>query len=1250
MHPIEHVPAAAPESGLSPVKAENASAHGRYSVIEELASGGMGVVYRVFDRVTGQERALKRARSVAKDQRFIVEALQREYHVLATLDHPRIIHVFDYGIDDAGPYYTMELLAGSDMRQLAPLPYRTACLHVRDVATSLALLHARRLLHRDLSPGNVRTTDDGRCKLLDFGALAAFGHSEVLAGTPPVVPPEAFGHIPLDQRADLYSLGALAYWMLTGRHAFPARRLEDLPTHWQVNPPPPSSVVPGIPAALDTLVLSLLAADPLARPASAAEVIARLTSVGELPDESTTETKRLALSFLSNPRFIGRAAPLETARALARAAIEGHGGAVWIEAIAGMGRTRLLEEIGLRARLGACTVVCVDASMAPQSRGTVRALVLGVADVLPELARKHAGAFRRALGILGRDVRARLGIEASNSAPPETDVEETVHELEGWFVEISRERPLVVQVDNVERADDATLGLLAGLASVAHEYPLVVMVTACSRNDRMQPVGLTKLRTKSVQIELAGLGAGEMAELTRSLFGEAPGAERFAHWLSACTAGSPLHALELARQLLGRNAILYSAGVWTLPDRAPDAEAPVGLHDALLTRLSLVGESARELVECLSLQRHQPTLELCSLLCRGETSGAFPLLEELAAHDVLEADRDGYRFTSTALRDALLGAMDDARLERSHRRLGDAFAQLAADESPSLRIEAGWHLIQGGEDLRGADMIADVVDDPVVCRDLSANLHRIGAPLEAALKTYGKYRRSAYERMPLLSGLAQAGFYEDRTWGDRYGDEALYLLEEVSGLRTARNLRRFFGGWIALLLGILVALARYRTTPRAERPPSFGVLMVHLFGTVTALTGVAGASFDPDRADRIADVLQPFSVLPQRLTPVGIYQFCRATGDAVRENQAVAYETFEKLLARFKDRRYYPTLPAEARKFYIAGAHYIRGTFAIFRADGRGALESADALDRVGLKLYAMIASQLRRLYYTFRGEFATAAFHRERAELHGAHMGSLWQVEPWENATLLLVYPQIGDIVGTTRLAHRLDILGRTVPSLKRYANHAHQAIFVSRGETPKRPETARTIAEFEAHVPRSYIGWAAAMGYVARAYNLAGSPTQAKAVCERALTHVTDRDREYVLHFITLDLELAIADAALGQTDEALARIDALLARHEPTQHRLALGLLLEARARIAWGDGRLEEYERSLHEVERWFLPVREPALVAKCQRLRDLRAGDPSGKGRPSGPRTDDPSIRTTASLVQSAETVVLGKKRRDRDVT
>jgi serine/threonine protein kinase len=163
----------------------------RYVVKEELASGGRGIVYRVLDRSTGEERALKRLNRTVANEVSLVEAFEREYQVLTGLDHPRIIRAFDYGVDEAGPYDATELLEWQDMRNAAPLPYRDACALLRDVGTSLALLYARRLIRRDLSPSNVRMIPDGHCELIDFGALVSFGSSRLVVGTPPAIPPEA---------------------------------------------------------------------------------------------------------------------------------------------------------------------------------------------------------------------------------------------------------------------------------------------------------------------------------------------------------------------------------------------------------------------------------------------------------------------------------------------------------------------------------------------------------------------------------------------------------------------------------------------------------------------------------------------------------------------------------------------------------------------------------------------------------------------------------------------------------------------------------------------------------------------------------------------------------------------------------------------------------------------------------------------------------------------------------------------------
>ncbi|HMF28815.1 MAG TPA: serine/threonine-protein kinase, partial [Candidatus Cybelea sp.] len=204
----------------------------------------MGVVYRAEDQSTRRTIALKQLQSdeVGAQRRMIEALFEREYHTLARLEHPSIIEVYDYGIERTGPYYTMELLSGSDLRDLAPLPYIDVCKHLCDVASALALLHAHRLVHRDLSPRNVRLADDGRVKLLDFGALTSFGRPESVVGTPQFVAPEMMYRMPVDQRADLFALGALAYWALTGTNAFPAKRLTDLGALWTKTPPRPSTL------------------------------------------------------------------------------------------------------------------------------------------------------------------------------------------------------------------------------------------------------------------------------------------------------------------------------------------------------------------------------------------------------------------------------------------------------------------------------------------------------------------------------------------------------------------------------------------------------------------------------------------------------------------------------------------------------------------------------------------------------------------------------------------------------------------------------------------------------------------------------------------------------------------------------------------------------------------------------------------------------------------------------------------------
>jgi hypothetical protein len=414
------------------------------------------------------------------------------------------------------------------------------------------------------------------------------------------------------------------------------------------------------------------------------------------------------------------------------------------------------------------------------------------------------------------------------------------------------------------------------------------------------------------------------------------------------------------------------------------------------------------------------------------------------------------------------------------------------------------------------------------------------------------------------------------------------------------------GPWLSLIIGISAAFLRFQFSKRRGLKYSFDKILLHLFSTVTTLTGAASLSLDSARARRVAGLLKPFDVLPERWTPVGIYHFCRGLQEIGVENPSFAFQTFETLILRFEDPSYYRLLPADARTLYLAGAHFARGAFAIFRAHGATALESADRLDALGYKLYAAIASQIRFLYYTMRGEFIMADLHREQVELHAARIGAIWQVETWEAPALMLIYLlNLSDIVASTRIAQRIERMSRTAPALKLYSRIARLGLMLTRRDD----RFTDTIAtEFEPYPSRSFIGWAATMGALARGYNELGKYAEAKAVCERTLSSVTEADFEFVALFSTVALEMAIAQAGLGQPADGLARVDQLLDRFADCDHPLFHGLLHETRARIAWSAGMTEQYAISLAEVERRFRLTGAPSLIARYDRLAQLSSPD------------------------------------------
>ncbi|MBP7569923.1 MAG: serine/threonine protein kinase [Acidobacteria bacterium] len=273
---------------------------GSYQLVQELGRGGMGEVWRAEHRLLARPAAVKIVRPEMLDVpneaevRLLMQRFMREAQATSVLSSPHTIELYDFGITNDGAfYYVMELLVGRDLetlvRDFGPLPASRTVYLLRQVCHSLAEAHSRDLVHRDIKPANVYVCRMGLdydfVKVLDFG-LVTFGDQagfrrtalnadRVTSGTPAYMAPEVIlGETEIDRRADVYALGCVAYWMLTGQLVFEAdTRMRMFMDHLQATPVPPSqrTELP-IPRELDELVMRCLEKDPEKRPRDAGEL------------------------------------------------------------------------------------------------------------------------------------------------------------------------------------------------------------------------------------------------------------------------------------------------------------------------------------------------------------------------------------------------------------------------------------------------------------------------------------------------------------------------------------------------------------------------------------------------------------------------------------------------------------------------------------------------------------------------------------------------------------------------------------------------------------------------------------------------------------------------------------------------------------------------------------------------------------------------------------------------------------------
>jgi tetratricopeptide (TPR) repeat protein len=665
----------------------------RYVLLDTLGGGGMGAVFRAHDRLSNSVVAIKRLTvepdlldmlsSAGMDLRV---ALTHEFQLLATVRHPNIVSVLDYGFDTNGqPFFTMEFLGDavtvkeyartSDNRHLIQLFWQSL--------QALRYLHRRGILHRDLKPDNMLVLPDGTLKLLDFGLATVRGQvdDQHMVGTIPYLPPEVLDGQPHSEVSDLYTLALIIYELLNGSYPFPTAALDDLITAIRIEPINVEKLV--VDNAVKTILKTLLSKTPEARYPDVDAVIkayAQLTGAAMPPEAAAVRD-----SYLQAARFVGRDAELEQLTATLKTMIDGQGSAWLVAGESGVGKTRLLEELRVRALVQDVKVLRAQASTAAGAtyrfwRDPLRILLLDT-----EISDLEAGVLSSVIP----DLEQLIG--RAIPPAPEIDPAAARDRLFNVITAVFRrqQQPILLLLEDLQWVDDS-LVVIQQLNQIATEQHLLIVGNFRDDERPHLPQELPDMHL----IRLERLQATDIAELTVSILGPQSGrrADLIA-FLHRQTEGNVFFMVETLRALAEEAGQLHAVGAIDLPENL----MAVGVRDVVRRRLERIAPEDMHLMQIAALVGRNLDLQLLHALAPATEVTAW--LERCAV--VFEAQATGWRFAHDKLREGVLQTVPAHENVALHTRIAHALEQVYGDD-PDHMAQQAYHWGQAGNSEREA--------------------------------------------------------------------------------------------------------------------------------------------------------------------------------------------------------------------------------------------------------------------------------------------------------------------------------------------------------------------------------------------------------------------------------------------------------------------------------------------------------------------------------------------------------------------
>jgi serine/threonine protein kinase/tetratricopeptide (TPR) repeat protein len=1195
----------------------------------------MATVYRAFDEVANREVALKLLNKEASESSHLSALFEREFHTLTQLAHPRIIEVYDFGVDPRGAYYTMELLDGQDLRQLAPLGWKEACKLLTDVASSLSLLHSRRLLHRDVSSRNVRCTREGRAKLIDFGAMVSFGAAAKVIGTPAFIAPEALNHQPLDQRTDLYSLGALAYWLMTKRYAYRAHSMGQLQDAWRTQPLPLSVVNPDVPKALNDLVMSLLSLDRMARPSFASQVVETLGACAGLGPDDAVEVKQ---AYLTTPQLMGRAAVVKELRKHMLTMQAGHGGdPLLIEGPSGIGRTRLLAELVLEGKvIGAMVLTAEAEASARGDYGVVwellEQLFENAYDLAVEIVKPHLDVLSIVLPGLSKlmlprnphpaeegpgndalmaDINGAAEI-AGGTNPVGSDepalrnpksigdqiqirprVQKALLDI---FLTIGQSRRLVIAIDDVHRVDEPSVALLSGLAIESLDHAFVLAVTAETGAVPVAQAAYAVLSRIARRVEVNALDLDATEGLLRSMFGEAPNLGLVADRIYGISNGNPRAVMQLTQHLVDRGVVRYQAGVWTLPASIDVRDLPGSITEALRDKVRELSAGAVELARIMALSADERfSFDECLVLA-GHRDGPriTQQLHEHVASDVLRTDGLTYGLSQRSLIAVLTERSDKANQRLGHLHLAAVFEKRQA--APFRVVQ---HLFGAGQSERGLDLLVEYLAKEL--ESIDENHNALTAYIQSlprnAVDTY-KYAFDLCEQLNrpkkqlfLLKCLYVFSRFNTSVENKTLLTDVMDQLYRDSGLGFYHDLSDAIEPQARLENALSLAQKRYDATAEHERVLSPAEAIFRLVAAINQAAALGALSFDYAFLESLPSVKPLLPIAP------GL-QMIETNVRGTMDSTSARYEDGKRHFLDVLEMISEPDgagLNEAYRKYITVSLLFAIGMIEA-SVGNELALNRADAIEPD--PLHQVNAWRLRMIYYLRQGDSSKAEECKKYLELLQIQ-NSPWQLfEGLQLFPLLLTYASYDDLIGITQMMDSLEKMAEQFVEWKPVVDYA-------RGEYHRiRGDFAGAVVEFEKALGRTAVGrhavWPYAAGAHLRALLGLNRLQEAKTLGFERLHALEKEGFGYTCALV--EMPLALIEAKLGEEQTAEKLADRAIERY----HRIGakgvyLGLAYETRARVAVYLDDPKRFRKCAKLCAEQYRVGHNPALTAKYQKL-------------------------------------------------